>query len=117
VLPAIVIVLALDRLYGGVRLPGWEWPVIGAVVLLAAIALAALAVAIGYRFMPDQAQPLTMIIYFAMIPLRRSCRIARPARAKPKNRRRRPRGKWHAFTQGRSIAMTKLSRGRRPFAC
>lgn len=68
-LPAIVIVLALGRLYGGVRLPGWEWPVIGAVVLLAAIAFAALAVAIGYRFMPDQAQPLTMIIYFAMILL------------------------------------------------
>lgn len=66
VLPAIVIVLALGRLYGGVRLPGWEWPVIGAVVLLAAVAFAALAVAIGYRFMPDQAQPITMIIFFVM---------------------------------------------------
>jgi ABC-2 type transport system permease protein len=66
VLPAIVIVLALGRLYGGVRLAGWQWPVIGAVILLMAIAFAALAVAIGYRFMPDQAQPITMIIYFAM---------------------------------------------------
>ena len=62
VLPAIVTVLALGRLYGGVRLPGWEWPVI----LLAAIAFSALAVAIGYPFAPDQAQPITMIIYFTM---------------------------------------------------
>jgi ABC-2 type transport system permease protein len=66
VLPAIVVVLCLGRLYGQVSLPGWEWPAIGAAVLLAAIAFAALAVAIGYRFLPDQAQPLTMLIYFAM---------------------------------------------------
>lgn len=66
VLPAIVIVFGLGRTYGHVRLPAWEWPTIGAVILLAALAFAALAVAIGYRFMPDQAQPLTTIIYFVM---------------------------------------------------
>jgi ABC-2 type transport system permease protein len=66
VLPAIVIVLCLGRLYGQVALPGWEWPAIGASVLLAAVAFAALAVAIGYRFLPDQAQPLTMLLYFVM---------------------------------------------------
>jgi ABC-2 type transport system permease protein len=66
VVPSIVIVLALGRLYGGVRLAGWEWPAIGAVILLAAVAFAALAVAIGYRFLPDQAQPLTMLVYFVM---------------------------------------------------
>jgi ABC-2 type transport system permease protein len=64
--PAIVIVLCLGRLYGQVALPGWEWPAIGASVLLAAVAFAALAVAIGYRFLPDQAQPLTMLIFFVM---------------------------------------------------
>lgn len=35
-------------------------------ILLAAVAFAALAVAIGYRFLPDQAQPLTMLVYFVM---------------------------------------------------
>lgn len=69
VLPAIVIVFGLGRTYGNVRLPAWEWPAIGAVILLAAVGFAALAVAIGYRFMPDQAQPLTTIIYFVMILL------------------------------------------------
>jgi ABC-2 type transport system permease protein len=66
VLPAIVIVFGLGRLYGHVQLPAWEWPAIGAVILLAAVGFSALAVAIGYRFMPDQAQPLTTIIFFVM---------------------------------------------------
>jgi ABC-2 type transport system permease protein len=65
-LPAIVVVLCLGRLYGRVNLPGWEWPAIGTSVLLTAIAFAALAVAIGYRFLPHQAQPLTMLIFFVM---------------------------------------------------
>lgn len=66
VVPSIALVLALGRLYGGVQLAGWKWPVIAAVVWLGAIAFAALAVAIGYRFMPDRAQPLTTIFYFGM---------------------------------------------------
>jgi ABC-2 type transport system permease protein len=65
-LPVIAIVLLLGRLYGGVQLAAWKWVVIGAVVWLGAIAFAALAVAIGYRFMPDRAQPLTTVIYFGM---------------------------------------------------
>jgi ABC-2 type transport system permease protein len=66
VVPAIVLVLALGRVYGGVHLVGWKWPVIAAVVWLGAISFAALAVAIGYRFMPDRAQPMTTILYFGM---------------------------------------------------
>jgi len=59
-----VIVLLLGRFYGNVHLPGWEWPVIAVTVWFGSTIFAALAVAIGYRFPPDQVQPVTLIIYF-----------------------------------------------------
>jgi ABC-2 type transport system permease protein len=63
-LPAIVIVLLLGRFYGNVHLPGWEWPVIAITVWFGSTIFAALAVAVGYRFPPDQVQPVTLIVYF-----------------------------------------------------
>ncbi|HEX5304181.1 MAG TPA: hypothetical protein VFW50_45030, partial [Streptosporangiaceae bacterium] len=42
----------------------WEWPVIAVVVWFGSTIFAALAVAIGYRFAPEQVQPVTLIIYF-----------------------------------------------------
>jgi ABC-2 type transport system permease protein len=63
-IPAIVIVLLLGRFYGNVHLPAWEWPVIAVVVWFGSTIFAALAVAIGYRFAPEQVQPVTLIIYF-----------------------------------------------------
>jgi len=68
-LPSIAIVLLLGKLYGGVDLAGWKWPVIAAVIWLVAISFSALAVAIGYRFMPDRAQPLTTVLFFGMAVL------------------------------------------------
>jgi ABC-2 type transport system permease protein len=62
--PSIVIVLLLGRFYGNVHLPAWEWPVIAVVVWFGSTIFAALAVAIGYRFAPDQVQPVTFILYF-----------------------------------------------------
>ncbi len=62
--PAIVIVLLLGRFYGNIHLPGWEWPVIGITVWFGSTIFAALAVAVGYRFPPDQVQPVTLIVYF-----------------------------------------------------
>ena len=62
--PAIVIVLLLGRFYGNVHLPGWEWPVIGVTIWFGATIFAALAVAVGYRFPPDQVQPVTLTVYF-----------------------------------------------------
>jgi ABC-2 type transport system permease protein len=61
---SVVIVLLLGRFYGDVRLPLWQWIVIGAVVWLGSTIFAALAVAIGYRFPPDQVQPITLLLYF-----------------------------------------------------
>lgn len=64
--PSIVIVLLLGRFYGGVQLPLWKWLVIGVAVWLGTLIFAALAVAIGYRFMPDTVQPITMFVYLVM---------------------------------------------------
>jgi ABC-2 type transport system permease protein len=63
-IPSIVIVLLLGRFYGNVHLPAWEWPVIAIVVWFGSTIFAALAVAIGYRFTPEQVQPVTFILYF-----------------------------------------------------
>jgi ABC-2 type transport system permease protein len=63
--PTIVIVLLLGRFYGGVHLDAlWQWFVIAVIVWLGSTIFAALAVAIGYRFPPDQVQPITFVVYF-----------------------------------------------------
>jgi ABC-2 type transport system permease protein len=62
--PSVVIVLLLGRFYGGVHLAAWEWIVIAIIVWLGSMIFAALAVAIGYRFQPDQVQPVAMLVYF-----------------------------------------------------
>ena len=63
--PTIVIVLLLGRFYGGVHLGAlWQWFVIAVIVWLGSTIFAALAVAIGYRFAPDQVQPITFLVYF-----------------------------------------------------
>jgi ABC-2 type transport system permease protein len=63
-IPSIVIVLLLGRFYGNVHLALWEWLVIAVIVWLGSTIFAALAVAIGYRFPPDQVQPITLLVYF-----------------------------------------------------
>jgi ABC-2 type transport system permease protein len=63
-IPSVVIVFLLGATYGHVSLPIWQWIVCAVVVWLGSMIFAALAVAIGYRFAPDQAQPITMLIYF-----------------------------------------------------
>ena len=64
---SIVIVLLLGRFYGHVYLAGWQWPVVALTVWFSATIFAALAVAIGYKFAPDQVQPITMIVYFGFL--------------------------------------------------
>lgn len=65
-IPSILIVLLLGRFYGGVQLAGWKWVAIGVAVWAGTLIFAALAVAIGYRFMPDAVQPMTMFVYLVM---------------------------------------------------
>ena len=64
--PSILIVFLLGRFYGDVQLAGWKWVVIGLVVWAGTLIFSALAVAIGYRFMPDTVQPITLFVYLVM---------------------------------------------------
>jgi ABC-2 type transport system permease protein len=62
--PSVLIVLLLGRFYGGVHLPAWEWPVLLVTIWFGSTIFAALAVAIGYKFAPDQVQAVSLILYF-----------------------------------------------------
>lgn len=62
--PSVLIVLLLGRLYGNVHLPAWQWVVIALTIWLGSLLFAALAVAIGYRFQPDQVGPAALLVYF-----------------------------------------------------
>jgi ABC-2 type transport system permease protein len=62
--PSILVVLLLGRFYGGVHLAAWQWLAVAAVVWFGATIFAALAVAIGYRYQPDQVQPISIVLYF-----------------------------------------------------
>lgn len=68
-IPSVVIVLLLGRFVGHVHMPVVSWILVAVVVWLGALTFAALAVAIGYRFQPDQVQPLATLIYFVFIIL------------------------------------------------
>src|ERR1700716_2782004 len=52
--PSVQGVFLLGRFYGGVHMPLWQWIVVAVIVWLGSMIFAALAVAIGYRFPPDQ---------------------------------------------------------------
>jgi ABC-2 type transport system permease protein len=60
---SIVIVFLLGRFFGNVHLPAWQWLAIAATIWFSATIFAALAVAIGYNFAPDQVQPITLGLY------------------------------------------------------
>jgi ABC-2 type transport system permease protein len=63
---SVALVLLLGRFYGDVQMPAWKWIAVGVVIWIGALTFAALAVAIGYRFMPDTVQPITMFVWLAM---------------------------------------------------
>jgi ABC-2 type transport system permease protein len=60
---SIVLVMVIGRFYGGVHLDLWQWLVVAVIIWLGSTIFAALAVAIGYRYPPDQAQPITLTVY------------------------------------------------------
>ncbi|MCL2580856.1 MAG: ABC transporter permease [Streptosporangiales bacterium] len=67
--PSVVIVLLLGRFVGNVHMTAASWVTIGVIIILGSLLFAALAVAIGYRFQPDQVQPIATILYFVFIVL------------------------------------------------
>ena len=62
--PSITIVLLLGRFYGNVNLPVWQFLVIAITIWFGSTIFAALAVALGYRYQPDQVQPIAIAVYF-----------------------------------------------------
>jgi ABC-2 type transport system permease protein len=66
---SIVIVMLLGHFYGNVHLAAWQWPLVAITIWFSATIFAALAVAIGYNFPPDQVQPITMIVYLGFLIL------------------------------------------------
>ena len=64
--PSIAIVLLLGRFYGGVHMELWKWFAVGGTIWIGSLTFTALAVALGYRFMPDSVQPMAMFVYFVM---------------------------------------------------
>lgn len=68
-IPSVVIVMLLGRFTGNVHMPAASWVTISVIVILGSLLFAALAVAIGYRFQPDQVQPIATILYFVFIVL------------------------------------------------
>jgi ABC-2 type transport system permease protein len=67
--PSVLIVLLLGRFYGDVHLLAWQWPVLAVTIWFGTTIFAALAIAIGYRSAPDQAQALSMFLYFGFAVL------------------------------------------------
>jgi ABC-2 type transport system permease protein len=61
--PSVLLVLVLGRFYGNVHLPAWQWPVLAVTIWFGTTIFAALAVALGYKFAPDQVQPLAFLFY------------------------------------------------------
>lgn len=68
-LPAVVIVLVLGRLYGGVHLSVVKWVSIALVVWIGSMVFAALSVAMGYRLDPESVQPASILVYLPMVLL------------------------------------------------
>ena len=65
-IPSVVIVLLLGRFYGGVHLETWKWFAIFGAIWIGSLTFTALAIAIGYRFLPDTVQPIAMAVYLVM---------------------------------------------------
>src|SRR6202034_2019534 len=60
---SIAVVLLLGRFEGGVHLAISRWLWFSVIIGLGSTIFAALAVAVGYRYPPDQAQPITLMLY------------------------------------------------------
>lgn len=66
VLPALVLICLAARFINGVELGLATWLELVPVLVLGSIPFAALAVALGYFLRPENAQPVTMLLYFVM---------------------------------------------------
>ncbi|NUP48234.1 MAG: ABC transporter permease [Catenulispora sp.] len=65
-IPSVLVVFALGGTVFGVHMDAWKWVANAVVLWLASMVFVSLAVAIGYRFDPETAQPAVMLVFFPM---------------------------------------------------
>lgn len=65
-IPSVLVVFALGGFLNHVEMPAWKWAVNALVLWIASMIFVSLAVAIGYRFDPETAQPAVMLVFFPM---------------------------------------------------
>lgn len=65
-IPSVLVVFALGGTVFGVHMDAWKWAANAVVLWLASMVFVSLAVAIGYRFDPETAQPAVMLVFFPM---------------------------------------------------
>jgi ABC-2 type transport system permease protein len=64
--PSVLVVFVLGGLMFDVQMPAWKWAVNAVVLWIASMTFVSLAVAIGYRFDPETAQPAMTLVFFPM---------------------------------------------------
>ncbi|GAA2062499.1 ABC transporter permease [Catenulispora yoronensis] len=65
-IPSVLVVFALGAGLFGVQMDAWKWVANAVVLWLSSMVFVSLAVAIGYRFDPETAQPAVMLVFFPM---------------------------------------------------
>jgi ABC-2 type transport system permease protein len=65
-IPSVLVVFAIGAFLDHVHMPLWKWVVNALVLWVASMTFVSLAVAIGYRFDPETAQPAVMLVFFPM---------------------------------------------------
>jgi ABC-2 type transport system permease protein len=64
--PSVLVVFALGGVLFHVEMDAWKWAANAVALWLASMIFVSLAVAIGYRFDPETAQPAVMLVFFPM---------------------------------------------------
>ena len=65
-IPSVLVVFGIGAFLNHVEMPAWKWVANAVILWLVSMTFVSLAVAIGYRFDPETAQPAVMLTFFPM---------------------------------------------------
>lgn len=65
-IPSVLVVFAIGAFLNDVQMPAWKWVANALILWVVSMTFVSLAVAIGYRFDPETAQPAVMLVFFPM---------------------------------------------------
>jgi ABC-2 type transport system permease protein len=65
-IPSVLVVFGIGAFLNHVEMPAWKWIANAVILWLVSMTFVSLAVAIGYRFDPETAQPAVMLTFFPM---------------------------------------------------